>query len=386
MNKDGFMSNQNNSSLSSPENWFNIAVDSSGNVKIMGISSDWDGNTAIVIPDNIAGKSVIAINDEAFKDKTTITTIHIPASVSSIGDKAFSSCIKLTTVTFAENSSLTSFGKEVFSNCSLLNMIKLPSSVISINERAFSNCTALQTFAIPASITSIANEVFYSCTSLTEITVDNANTTYSSDCGVLFNKDKTKLIQYPIGKIDEHYTIPQSVISIGNSAFYNCSTIKNIVLPNNPSFTTIDNYAFSKCTLLNNVIIPSSVTSIGKEAFSFCKSLSSIDIPASVTFIGLGAFYSCIILTKITVDKKNSTYSSDNGILFNKSKTRLIQYPVGKDNQKYTIPSTITSIGDYAFYNASSLKTINLPNNSAFNKIDSYAFASCISLKKNINS
>ncbi|MBQ2974604.1 MAG: leucine-rich repeat protein [Clostridia bacterium] len=225
-------------------------------------------------------------------------------------------------------------------------------SVTSIDFLAFSYCKSLTSVKIPDSVTSIETNVFNDCTSLTSITVDPANTAYSNDeFGVLFNKDKTQLIQYPIGNTRTSYEIPDSVTMIGYSAF-------------------------SDCTGLTSVTIPDSVTSIDSFAFSYCNSLTSIVIPDSVTSIGTNAFENCTSLTSITVDSANTAYSSDEyGVLFDKEKTQLIQYPIGNTRTSYEIPDSVTSVGDSAFEHCDSLTSIEIGNNVT--SIDAFAFYDC---------
>jgi hypothetical protein len=141
--------------------------------------------------------------------------------------------------------------------------------------------------------------------------------------------------------------------------------------------TSIGVYAFYGCTSLTSVTIPNSVTSIGDWAFAFCLSLTSVTIPNSVTNIGLNAFGYCTSLSAITVDPLNAVYSSVDGVLFNKSQTLLIQCPGGKAGS-YTIPNSVTNIGDGAFYNCTSLASVTIPN--SVTSIGVYAFANCTGL------
>ena len=138
--------------------------------------------------------------------------------------------------------------------------------------------------------------------------------------------------------------------------------IKSVSLPD--GLTSIGNNAFSGCTSLTSVTIPDSVTSIGSDAFYGCTSLTSVTIPDSVTSIRDHAFYGCTSLTAINVAEGNTAYVSENGVLFNKSKTSLIQYPAGKTDSAYTIPDSVTSIENYAFLSADSLKSIEVSGNN----------------------
>ncbi|MBQ7580328.1 MAG: leucine-rich repeat domain-containing protein, partial [Clostridia bacterium] len=185
----------------------------------------------------------------------------------------YNSSIKSVTI----ESGVTSIGEWAFVGCKSLTSIEIPDSVTSIGDHAFYYCRSSTSIEIPDSVTSIGNSAFGNCSSLTSITVYNNNNNYSSDSfGVLYNKDKTELIQYPIGNERTSFTIPESVTSIGSYAFYNCSS-------------------------LTSIEIPDSVTSIGDDAFYECSSLTSIEIPDSVTSIGDYTFYYCSRLTSVTI-------------------------------------------------------------------------------------
>ena len=222
--------------------------------------------------------SVTSIGDSAFFDCSSLTSIEIPSSVTSIGDSAFYNCSSLTSITFGDNSQLTSIGYAAFYNCSSLTSIEIPSGVISIGGSAFGYCS-----------------------SLTSINVDEANKSYKLIDGVLFTKDQKTLISYPAKKEGTAYTIPDSVTSIGDSAFSCCSSLTSIEIPS--SVTSIGNYAFSYCSSLTSIEIPNSVTSIGGDAFSYCFSLASITFGDSsqLTSIGDSAFSYCSSLASIEI-------------------------------------------------------------------------------------
>ena len=170
-------------------------------------------------------------------------------------------------------------------------------------------------------------------------------------------------------------TIPDSVTSIGDSAFSGCTSLTSVTIPD--SVTSIGDSAFSGCTSLTSVTIPDSVTSIGKWAFSECKSLTSVTIPDSVTSIGNCAFASCTSLTGIWVAEGNSHYASDaSGVLFNKDMTTLVQCPGAF--AAYTIPDSVTRIGERAFYYCTSLTSVTIPN--SVRSIGKWAFRGCSSL------
>ncbi len=217
-----------------------------------------------------------------------------------------------------------------------ISAVSLPEGLTSICFCAFAWCDALTGVTIPASVTSIGESAFVS-RSLTAINVVSGNPNYSSANGVLFDKEKSELIRYPAGKPDASYQIPAGVTSIGESAFYGCSA-------------------------LTGVTIPDSVTGIGESAFYDCDALTGVTIPASVTSIGSSAFFGCNALAAINVTVGNPNYVSVNGVLFNKAKSELIQYPAGKPDASYQIPTGVTSIGEGAFLYCSALTSVTIPD------------------------
>ena len=223
--------------------------------------------TSVTIPN-----SVTSIGEYAFYNCKSLTSVAIPDSVTSIGEYAFYNCRSLTSVTIPD--SVTSIGDDAFSNCKSLTSVTIPDSVTSIGKWAFSECKSLTSVTIPDSVTSIGDAAFASCTSLTGIWVAEGNSHYANDAsGVLFNKDKTTLVQCP-GAFSGSYAIPNSV-------------------------TSIVGYAFDGCASLTSVTIPDGVTSIGRYAFHDCRSLTSVTIPDSVTSIGVWAFCDCTSLTDV---------------------------------------------------------------------------------------
>ena len=246
--------------------------------------------TSITIPN-----SVTSIGIFAFYYCTSLTSVTIPKSVTSIGDNAFCYCTSLTNITIPN--SVTSISSDTFWNCTSLKSVTIPNSVTSIGSSAFRCCTSLANITIPDSVISIFDNVFISCDSLTSIEVSDNNKNYSSVDGVLFNKDKSKLITYPDGKTDNTYEIPNSVTSIGVYAFSYCTSLTSITIPN--SVTNIGVNSFEECTSLTSVTIPDSVTSIGGWAFDGCRSLTSLTIPKSVTSIDRNVFYNSTSLKDV---------------------------------------------------------------------------------------
>ena len=193
--------------------------------------------------------------------------------VTSIGEKAFKDCRGLTSVTIGN--SVTSIGESAFEGCSSLTSVTIPNSVTSIGEWAFSNCSGLTSVTIGNSVTSIGESAFSGCSNLTSISVEAGNTIYDSrdNCNAIIETASNKLIAGCKNTI-----IPNSVTSIGNSAFSGCSSLTSVTIPN--SVTSIGKYAFRGCSGLTSVTIPNSVTSIGYEAFRGCSSLTSVESPA----------------------------------------------------------------------------------------------------------
>ena len=234
---------------------------------------------------------------------------------------------------------VTSIGGSAFRYCTSLTSVTIPDSVTSIGGWAFTDCASLTSVTIPDGVTSIGEYTFSWCTSLTSA------------------------------------TIPDSVTSIGEFAFHNCKSLTSMTIPR--SVVSIGYDAFGWCESLTSVTILDGVRSIGNSAFTDCKSLTSVTIPNSVTSIGRGAFSSCASLTGIWVAEGNSHYVSDaSGVLFDKDKTTLVQCPGAF--AVYTIPGSVTSIGDDAFSGCASLTSVTISD--SVTSIGNYAFSCCGSL------
>jgi hypothetical protein len=349
--------------------------------------------TSVNIPDNVT-----YIGEEAFSGCGNLTSVTIPGSITSIygiEQRAFQDCTGLNSVTIMDG--VTALGENMFVGCTSLSNVHIPDSVTKIGENAFGGCSGLTSIAIPGSVTSIGDYPFYSCTGLIEINVDPANLNYSSQDGILYNKSMTNLIHYPAGKTGA-FTIPGSVTLIPHYAFDRCAGLTGITIPD--SIWSLQDYAFRGCTGLTSVTIPGSVLFIGGGAFSDCTGLTSVtitngvsiigewafldctalttvSIPASITYIHQRSFARCTSLTDIQVDTNNTAYSSQDGVLYNKSKTTIVLCAAGKSGA-FTIPDTVTTIGDFAFYWCTGLTSVSFP--ASVTSIGSYAFEYCTGL------
>ena len=374
-------------------------------VRITGLAKGYEPSE-LVIPSTIEDITVTSIGSQAFLNCHSLKSIVIQDGITSIEFNAFKDCNNLVEINLPN--SLTIIGDQVFWGCNNLEKIIIPNNVESIGTNAFKNCSKLTSILIPASVTDIGKTPFYNCTGLENISVDKYNPKYSSENGVLFNKDITILLQYPAGNSRTNYSVPESVIDIESSAFSYCSnlnyvtindgvsrirsslfayctnlltvsipnsvtridscafehsSVSNIVIPD--SVTTIGDSAFAYCSSLTNIKIGNNVKSIGEWSFSYCSSLLDLVIPDSVTDIEWYAFYACEKLSKVVLSKNMSTIE---GNLFRSCK-RL---------KEIVIPDGIVTIASWAFSECNSLTEIIVPN--SVTTIEQGAFNNCISL------
>ena len=236
--------------------------------------SGCSGLTSISIPN-----LVTSISNSTFSGCTGLTSITIPNLVTSIGNYAFHNCTNLTSVTIPN--SVTLISDYAFYGCRGLISISIPNSVCSIGNYAFSGCKGLTSISIPNSVTSIDYTLLHSCSNLTSITVESGNSKYDSrdNCNAIIETASNTLISGCKNSI-----IPNSVTSIEDYAFYECSGLTSITIPN--SVTTIGQSAFYRCTGMTSISIPNSVTTIGQSAFYGCQFLV-LHLPKSVTYVGL---------------------------------------------------------------------------------------------------
>ena len=373
---------------------------------------------------------VTAIPPGAFEYCIAIEDITLPDSITSIGDYAFYGCESLESITIPNN--VTTIGELVFEWCAGLTSVTIPAKVSSIGLRAFYNCANLDVvyckptvpptggkdmftfydydteeykivskiyvpagsveaykakeywsaykdyiFAEGVESEPANDEIWYTATAKVEPydkTVFGA--TYLSNVwdsttgkGVIsFDGNVTKIGDYAFAECVSltSVTIPDSVTTIGENAFYDCESLTSVTIPD--SVTTIGYCAFNDCGSLTSVTIGDSVKTIGDYAISWCPNLTSVTIPDSVTTIGVGAFEGCDNLKEF-----KGKFAADNGRCLIKDNT-IIAY-ANASGTTYTIPDSVTTIGEEAFLYCSSLTSVTIPD--SVKTIGNYAFADC---------
>lgn len=391
----------------------------------------------IDIPDTVTSSgqhyTVTAIGDSAFNPSHTITkvsSVFIPATVTSIGRLAFRCCKSLATVTFAEGSHLKSIGVSAFSGTDsahpIFKEIQIPDSVETIGTNAFHNCQDLESITLPASLETIESSAFSSCRKLSEIRLPaslKAIQSYVFDgCSsletVFYDGSLARWSQINTSNGFLGFSHPSLVMNDYTAQFI---PVKDENDPDPPPKTvTITKYTGTEST----VILPSTinswpVTKIGEDAFQDNTTITSVTIPANVTEIGSNAFADCTNLTSVTYggDWSNLTIQSGNPAVEDAVNAQLFDFVFTPDNTavivrykgtaadvtipshykgkpvtmidhaafhdsavtSITIPDSVTSIPDDAFAFCSQLTNISIPNSVTF--IGFSAFNSCTSLK-----
>ena len=231
--------------------------------------------------------------------------------VCQIGDRAFTACFSLTSVTLPEG--LTSIGEDSFQRCESLASIALPAGLTAIGDNAFFSC-GLTSIALPDSLTSMGANPFLGCSSLTAIDISPNHPVFAQTDGVLYEKASGTLVCYPAGKADSSFAVPEGTLSIGDDAFAGCFSLTSIALPE--GLTSIGEGAFVGCFFLRTIALPDSLMTIGDSAFVGCFALSAVALPEGLTSIGEGAFDGCSDTLTLTVprDSYAHQYAIDNGI------------------------------------------------------------------------
>ena len=243
--------------------------DGGGAVSITGYTGS---SSTIIIPERMDHLPVVSIS--GFSHRVFITSVVIPNTVTNIGDYAFTGMDMHSRMTKLKlGRRVARIGRDAFSGCDQLTTIALPDSVVSIGAGAFLFCSKLTEIAIPAGVTNIEDGAFSGCFSLKSIIVDPGNPAYCSMDGVLYNKSRTRLLQYPGGKAGA-YIIPKGVTSIAHLALWNCPHLTGVTMPE--GIISIGDEEFAACYNLATVIVPASVTNIGQNAFNSCVSMKGI--------------------------------------------------------------------------------------------------------------
>lgn len=319
-----------------------------GEVTVVGCNESINGD--FLIPGTIEGYPVTKIADSAFMGCREIKSISIPDSVIEIGMGAFADCEGLETVVISDG--VAKICDSTFQGCTGLKNVTIGSNVTEIGFSAFHYCTALENIVIPAGVESIGVEAFSLCFNLKSIEVDENNKYFSSSKdGVLFNKDKTAIIFYPIGNSRTEYSIPDSVESIEFAAFYFASNLEKITIPD--SVENIGGGAFAGCYRLEEIIIPDSVTStIGEQTFVQCINLKTVIIGNGVTGIEENAFLDCPVIENVTIGE-NVKFIGKKAFWSNFGNICL---------ESITIPKSVEIVDAEAFFCCNALKKINIYN------------------------
>ncbi len=250
---------------------------------------------------------------------------------------------------------VTDIKEGAFEGCASLEELTLPENLKTIGANAFRACEGLKSVFIPKNITLIGENAFEGIGSLSEITVDKGNKNYSAEDGVLFNEKKTELILYASGKEDEEYEIPESV---------------EVIKP----------YAFKNAYNLKLVKLNDKLTRIEDGAFYDCSSIVNITIPENVSFIGRDVFHGCSSLEKFSVNRKNDFFSGPDGVLVTDDTKTLVCYPANRKGETYKVYSEARIIGENAFEGVTNLKVIEI--HTYLEKIDDFAFGESSSIEK----
>ncbi|NCA66552.1 MAG: hypothetical protein EOM87_00660, partial [Clostridia bacterium] len=354
---------------------------------------------------------VTAVGYGAFSNCSMFTSIIMPTILSDIGDYAYYGCSSLTAFLIPAN--VTSLGKGIFENCTALSTITIPTSVTSIGADCFKNCSALTSLMLPPSVTVIGAGAFSGCSGLTSATLSFAGESAESTNeyalfghifgtepyagGVSVNQYFSAIdfvVYYIPAQLEAIYitgnstlnygvfsnclmlktiTIPSSVTKICGRAFAGCSGLTSFTINN--TVTEIEESAFAGCSGLTTISLPNSMRIVGEKAFESCTLLNTVNVARNVELIAGSAFNYCSALVAVNVNAANVTYMSVNGILFNKTQTAILKYPQGKNSVTYTIPSSVITIGAYAFSACDTLETIIIP--TSVTSIGAYAFIYC---------
>lgn len=339
------------------ENINEIGVDAFFDTAFYNNKSNWENNVLYI------GKALIDAEyyyydvdaDEDVKWEVS-GKYSIKSDTKCIAQEAFKDCYNLTSIII--NEGVKYIKAYTFENCSSLNNVVLPNSLESIEGYSFSNCKSLNAISLPQNISNIETNAFFGCNSLQNIFVDLNNPKYSSENGILFNKDKSILLQYPANNQTSAYSIPNSVTTIGSNAFLNCTNLVKINIPE--TVVQIEINAFNNCSSLASITIPDKVSRIEYGTFLDCVSLSEINLPNNLEYIGR-AFDNTAYFNNLSNWDENVLYIGNyliSGRYYNE-KNEDVELTVGKS---YQIKEGTTIIATAAFNNCETLDSISIPN------------------------
>ena len=296
-------------------------------------------------------QTVVTIRDGAFLDCERLRDLSLPNGVTFIYQMAFGNCVSLTDLELP--ASLSGIAGYAFNRCSGLTRLVLSEGLESIGDGAFSDCTALDTVTIPASVTSIEGNPFSGCTSLSAIGVAPGSASFSSREGSLLSADGRKLIAVP-PLFSGVYDVPDGVEVIGMNAFCACGGLTGITFPD--GLTALEDFAVNGC-----------------------DALTSVTLPASVNSLGMGLFGSCDGLTAIHADPACESYTSVDGLLYDKFVSMLVRCPCGRSGG-VTIADGVQEVSEGAFMGCRFLTSITFP--ASIRSLYQALFDTCTSLTR----
>ena len=337
----------------------------------------------------------------------TVTYGSKTYSVTSIVEQAFSGCSEITEVTIP--ASVTSVGISVFYGCSSLTQATIGDGLTVISQSMFTNCKALEKLVIGKGVTKINNYAFTSCFNLKEITVLASNPPSVSSDKVFKYVSRDIPVYVPLEALSAYkaasvwkeftnlqpisteFTVDKLKYNVTDLVANTVEIIYGYVkgalnIPATVTYagtkykvTSIGAEAFYEADI-TSLTIPDGITDIKYSAFARCMELTEVNISKSVTNMEGLVFYYCEALRRINVDAANTVYSSENGVLFNKNKTTLLQYPIGRQETTYTVPSSVTTIASQSFSTCTTLKELTLSKNVS--SIEACAFENCTAITK----
>ena len=350
----------------------------------------------IAIPREHNGKSVTKIKANAFNGNRTLVSVIIQDNIENIGTTAFQGSSIITASINASTS-----GNYIFLDAKSLEKVVIGKNVKKLNAGMFISCNKLSDLTILTEEAEINNYVLDTTVNLKEIKVNKDNSKYIVEDGILFSKDGSKIYAYPTGKVEDTYKIPSNVKEIGNSAFYDCRSLKNIDIPSTVekvggnafqgssiitasiNASTSGNYIFLDAKSLEKVVIGKNVKKLNAGMFINCNKLSDLTILTEEAEINNNVLDTTVNLKEIKVNKDNSKYMVEDGILFSKDGSKIYAYPTGKVGDTYKIPSNVKEIGNSAFHDCRSLKNIDIP--STVEKVGTTAFRGSSIITASIN-